>query len=285
MGAADPRTLRPMHPDPQRYLDWLADHSVRVRVPSDLQRLADHRGPLVVGAGPLRHLEVPGCDAIEEVRDPAAGLAADHATEVVAHGINHPLVRVRGREAWDLGCGTGTLMVVAARAGAARVLGTDVDSAALDLARQTLARAEVEAELVETTLMDAIAPDRRADLLIVNLPHKPVPEGFDLTACQNGGPDGVTVHGALAEQLVDRLAPDGQMVFSLHSLPHPDLLRRYAEELDLSLLAWRRRYFHGDEYGALRDEFRRRTEAGTSLVFEEDGEEYLLCALWVGGRR
>lgn len=284
MGAAGPRTLRAMHPDPQRYLDWLAAHGVAVRAPSDLPRLADHRGPLIVGAEPLRQLEVPG-GTIEEVRDPASGLAADHATEVVAHGIHHPLVRVRGREAWDLGCGTGTLMVVAARAGAARVLGTDVDDAALELARQTLARAGVDAELVETTLMDAIAPDRRADLLIVNLPHKPVPEGFDLTGCQNGGPDGGTVHAALADQLADRLAPDGQMVFSLHSLPHPDLLRRYAEELDLTMLAWRRRYFHGDEYGALRDVFRERTAAGTSLVFEEDGEEYLLCGLWVGGRR
>lgn len=275
----------PVPPELRRYLDWLASHGVAPQVTPEPPRLADHDALLIDDAGPLRTLEIPGCGAIEEVRDKATGLAADHATELLAHCLSDPRVNLAGREAWDIGCGTGVLMAAAARLGARPVLGTDVDPKALELAQQTLTRSGVAGELIESPLMDAIPSGRRADVLMVNLPHKPVPAGYALLGAQNGGEDGVAVHSLMRAQLAERLRPGGQMVFSQHSLPHPRMLAHYAQELDLTLLAWRRRYIQPGEYGTLHDVFRQRAAAGTSLLFKDEDREYLLSAAWLGDRQ
>ena len=47
----------------------------------------------------------------------------------------------------------------------------------------------------------------------------------------------------------------GRVLFFLHSLPSPNLLRAYADAFDLTLLAWKRRYFLPDEYGPLMSVF------------------------------
>lgn len=72
------------------------------------------------------------------------------------------------RDVIDVGCGTGTLSVALARAGA-RVVGIDGDEAILDRARAKAAEAGVELEL-RTGLADALpAADASADAVVCSL--------------------------------------------------------------------------------------------------------------------
>ncbi len=263
-----------MDQDLNRYVMWLQEHGVPFELGLPAAKLPDHDGDLISQDG-----------SAYEHRDADAGIAADHATEMVATCLARPEVNAAGRDVWDIGCGTGVLMVAAAHAGAASVSGTDVDPRALELARDTLREAQVDGELFETSLMDAVPADRPADLLIANLPHKPCPSGYELPTSQRGGPDGSLPHTALAAAADHRLRPGGQVVFFLHSLPDPRLLQTYAEAFDLTLLAWKRRYLQPGEYAVLLPMFEERVRDGSSLILERDGRSFLIACTWLATKR
>jgi len=269
-------------PELERYLDWLASHGVAFAVAPDLVRDPDHDGPLVVGAEPERRWSWPGLPPVVEHRDPAAGLAADHATDAVARLLARR--RVVG-DAWDIGVGTGVLAVVAALAGARSVLATDVDEPVLALARRTVAASGRTIDLRAGSLLAAVPADARADLVIANLPHKPVPDGWPLRIAQAGGEQGDAVHGAFVDQAAPRLAPGAVVTMFLHSLPTPRLLRRYVAHFDLTLHSWKRRYFQHGEYGRLQDLFLARSERGESLVLREGDRAFLVAGVWRAVRR
>jgi release factor glutamine methyltransferase len=262
------------------YLGWLRGHGVRFDVAPDLHRAADHRGRPLEGAEDRRPIALPGAAPFVEHRDPAAGLAADHATFMLAEAIARAGLVRPGTRFWDIGCGTGVLAVHAALMGARAVVATDVDPHALALAQRTAHEANVAVRFAEGSLLAPVPADLRADVVAANLPHKPVPPGYDLPRGQHGGVDGDDVHGAFAEQAAARLPQGACVCFFLHSLPHPRLLLRYQDRFALTLVAWKRRFFAENEYGPLHAHFEARHESGTSYVLQ-DGGPHLIATTWI----
>jgi release factor glutamine methyltransferase len=89
------------------------------------------------------------------------------SSEVLAAEIER--MQLGGRSVLDVGCGTGVLALVAARAGAV-VTAIDVNP---DAVRTTIANAAANCltvEVVQSDLFEAL-PDRRFDLVVVNPPY------------------------------------------------------------------------------------------------------------------
>lgn len=276
-----------MDPELAAWLAWLGAAGVRMTVSERLVRDADARGPGAAGDDRMGPFEAGARGPFVEHRDPAAGRRADHATASVVAALEALEPGVRDQVVWDVGCGTGVLAAAAVRCGAAHVVGTDIDAQVLPLARATVAAAG-------GTLATYAGPDVRGvpaheatpDLILANLPHKPADCGPWVPVSQAGGPDGCTAHEALVEHALRRLAPDGRIVFFLHSLPSPRLLRTYAERCTLELVRWKLRWIGRGEYGPAAEGFRQRARAGTSLLVRgSGGREGFVAGVWVARRR
>lgn len=271
-----------MDADLARYLDWLRGTGVKFDVAKDLVRDEDHDGPLVEGDEELRPVELAGIAPFVEHRDPAAGLAADHATLSLARAL---LPRLDlGARFWDIGCGTGVLAVAAGLKGASALVATDVDERAITLARRTAADSNISVRFCHGALLDAVPQGLGADVVAANLPHKPCPPGSALPVGQRGGPDGSEPHATFAAQAAARLAPGALVCFWLHSLPDPRLLRAYAA-FDLTLASWKRRFLQPGEYADVLPHFLDRARKGTSYVAEAGGRRFLVGGVWLARRR
>jgi hypothetical protein len=271
--------------DLQRYLDWLEGHGTRFRVAEDLWQDSDHRGPLIVGDGETRAIELPGLPPFVEHRDPGSGLAADHATIFLARTLLGGGHLARGGRFWEIGCGTGVLAVMAGLAGARTIIATDIDARPLTLARRTAADANIAVTFCRGSLLEPVPLQAVAEVVTANLPHKPVAAPHVLPPTQDGGPEGDRVHCAFASQAEARLPEGTRVFFFLHSLPHPRVLHCYHESFELTLLAWKRRFLGPREYGALQDHYVERAKAGTSFLVDRDGERHLMAGIWRMQRR
>jgi release factor glutamine methyltransferase len=267
------------------YLEYLRGHGVRFGVAGDLWRLPDHDGPLVTGTEDVRPIELDGIPPFVEHRDVANGLCADHASGAVARTLLRAELIPQACRFWDVGCGTGVLATVAGLAGARVILASDVDPRVIALAKRTASEAGVNVQFLRGSLLEPYPPEARAEVVIANLPHKPVPRALGLVLAQDGGEDGAFVHTAFVDQAAPRFAPGTHVCFFLHSLPDPRLLRRYAEDFDLTLLGWKRRYLQPGEYGPLQDHFVERARRGDSFLVEEDGRRHLVAGVWKAVRR
>ncbi len=271
-----------MNPDLARYLDWLRGHGIRFDVAKDLVRDDDHDGPLALGDEGMRPVELPGIAPFVEHRDPAAGLAADHATFSLARAL---LPRLElGARFWDIGCGTGVLAVAAGLKGASAIVATDVDERAIALARRTAADSNISIRFCHGVLVEAVPANLGADLVAANLPHKPCPPGGNLPLSQRAGEDGADVHAVFAAQAAARLAPQALVCFWLHSLPDPRLLKAYAA-FDLSLASWKRRFLQPGEYKDVLPYFLDRARRGASYIAEASGRRFLVGGVWLARRR
>ncbi|MCG1041141.1 class I SAM-dependent methyltransferase [Mycetohabitans sp. B8] len=83
-----------------------------------------------------------------------------------------PLPKGADALAFDIGTGTGVIAALLARRGVRRVIATDVDSRALDCARENVARLGLSAQ-VEVVLADLFPLSRRAPLVVCNPPWVP----------------------------------------------------------------------------------------------------------------
>ena len=264
------------------YLDWLRSHGVAFEVAKDLVRDEDHDGPLVEGDEEMRPIELPGIAPFVEHRDPAQGLAADHATISLARAL---LPRLDlGARFWDIGCGTGVLAVAAGLKGASAIVATDVDERAITLARRTAADANVNVRFSHGVLLEAVPARLEADFVAANLPHKPCPPSGGLPLSQRAGEDGAEIHAAFAAQAAARLKPGAVVGFWLHSLPDPRLLDAY-RAFDLTLASWKRRFLARGEYADVLPWFLDRAKRGTSYVAEAEGRLFLVGGSWLARRR
>jgi 2-polyprenyl-3-methyl-5-hydroxy-6-metoxy-1,4-benzoquinol methylase len=261
------------------YLEWLRAAGVRFTIAPSLLRPPDHDGPLLDPSGQsvrrwAHHVARP----FDEHREPGRHLGADHATESVLEALQREPI-APGSSVWDIGCGTGVLAVAAGLAGG-RVVATDIHAACLALARRTAESAGVAIDLRLGPLLDPLRPDETADLVLANLPHKPVPAETSLALSQNGGPDGDLVHRQLVAQIRTRLRPGSRVLFFLHSLPVPALLRDYEQVARLELVSLKRRRLAEGEYGPLQDLFMERAAAGLAWMGQDEGGRFLAAGVW-----
>jgi 23S rRNA G2445 N2-methylase RlmL len=140
--------------------------------------------------------------------------AASHPTVAAA------LARVAGRRdgdvVWDPFCGSGAELIERARlGGVARLFGSDLDSRALDAARQNLAAAGVEAELA---LADALVHHPPAVTLILTNP----PLGRRIRGDVGGLLERFAVHAARV------LEPGGRLVWITPAMARTERAARRA---------------------------------------------------------
>lgn len=157
---------------------------------------------------------------IVEHADPGHGIGADHATEMSAFALLASRRFLRGKRVCEVGCGTGALCVLAAKLGASEVLGIEVDARALELSRRTAAANGVEAAFRKGDLLRGVRG--RFDVLIANLPQKPVPAGMRLPSAHDGGLGGLSLLRRFLRQASRRLASGGRLYLFLHSLAAPE---------------------------------------------------------------
>ena len=96
-----------------------------------------------------------------------------------------------GMEVFDLGCGSGILSIAAARLGAARVVGLEIDSVAVNAARQNVHENGVgeSVRVIEGTLPNPAVAPASFDLAVANISAKVVSElaGELVKAVRPGG--------------------------------------------------------------------------------------------------
>jgi SAM-dependent methyltransferase len=111
----------------------------------------------------------------------------------------------------DLGCGAGTLALLAASRGAPRAVGVDLSSRAISLAR---VNARLNASAAEFREGDLLAPVRgeRFDLALSQPPYVPLPAGVAPTVYLHGGARGDELAVRFAAALPAALAPGGRAV-------------------------------------------------------------------------
>lgn len=208
--------------------------------------------------GPRRHEFA--CGAI--VEHGPGHLLADHATRFI---LDHLRVEP-GSVVAEPGCGTALMSLFAARAGAALVHATDLDPAAVALARHNAAANGLPA--VRPIVGDLLQPvPGPLDLVVALLPHKPAPRPFDPR--YHGGPDGTQWLLPLIEQSAARLRRGGRLVLYAHSIANPRRVREaFDAAFDVRVLGEKQRFFTREEFDALTpgtmahlEEMRRRGEA------------------------
>lgn len=120
---------------------------------------------------------------------------------------------VRGGETvLDYGCGSGILAITAAKLGAARVVGIDIDPQAVTAARDNALRNHVQARFC----LPDDAPPLRVDILVANILTNPLK--------------------ALAPLLAGRVRPGGQIVLSgILEAQTDEVIGAYAPWFDLAL--------------------------------------------------
>ncbi|MBU6459612.1 MAG: 50S ribosomal protein L11 methyltransferase [Proteobacteria bacterium] len=155
--------------------------------------------PLPSSEGPLIHLD-PGM---------AFGSGAHPTTRLCISWIDEHLVQ--GESVLDYGCGSGILAIVAARSGAGRVVGVDVDPMAISASRQNADLNKVKVEFVRPDA--SLAP---FDLLVANILANPL---IQLKSC-----------------FTSLVAPSGRIVLSgLLRNQASKLITSYAPEFDLDI--------------------------------------------------
>ena len=210
-------------------------------------------------------------------------LLSDHATRFV---LDHLTVQPGSRVA-EPGCGTGVLSVFAALAGAASVVGTDID-------RSVLAAARHNADLngvrnVSFILGNLLEPlGAGLDLVVALLPHKPAPGPFNHR--YYGGPDGTDLLIAAIRQSADRLVAGGRLVLYVNSIANPRrVAREFAQAFDVRHLGEKRRDFTRDEFDGLTPGMFAHLEAqrarGEAEFRSDDRGLYFMARLHEGRRR
>lgn len=109
----------------------------------------------------------------------------------------------------DVGCGPGSLALVAAARGARRVLGTDINPRAIAMAKFNARWSELDAEFRVGDLLEP-ASGERFDLVVSQPPYISHPPGVASVTFLHGGLRGDSIFLRLMEGLAGALAEDGE---------------------------------------------------------------------------
>jgi ribosomal protein L11 methyltransferase len=150
--------------------------------------------------------EAPRPEAVNIVLDPglAFGTGSHPTTRLCLAWLADHL---RGGETvLDYGCGSGILAITAAKLGAARVVGVDIDLQAVSAARDNAQRNHVQAEFC----LPQDAPTVQADILVANILTNPLRALAPLLAARVRAGGRIVLSGILesqAEEIVAAYAP------------------------------------------------------------------------------
>jgi len=145
------------------------------------------------------------------------------------HAVEAALVVIEpGMTVVDVGCGSGAIAITLALETRARVIGTDVSEAALQVAAENARRLGARVELVAADLLDSIS---RADVIVSNPPYVP---SVDETVLQRevrdfephvalfGGPTGLELYRRLVADAPRILKNGGYLILELgYNLAEP----------------------------------------------------------------
>ncbi len=225
-----------------------------------------------------------GAGKILEARSPRVG--ADHAGWLLGEVIARDRTDIAGKVVWEVGCGSGVLAALCAKLGAREVWATDVDEEALSLAAETARLNGVSVKVAKASLMEAEWAIR-PDVVVANLPQKPVPPGMSIAVANDGGPDGTRLIVPFLEQASRRIAPGGRLYCFHHSLTcDPPILELLLGSFEILRVRTRSRIFYADEFPHLLAYWLSRRESGL-CTFDDlgQGRYSFLCAALTCVRR
>jgi release factor glutamine methyltransferase len=180
------------------------------------------REPLqyIVGRQPFRELDLEVEPAVLIPR-PETEVLVDHVLEAVREqGAD-------GRTALDIGTGSGAIALSLAFEGSfASVVATDVDPAALAVARRNRAAAGLDdrVELRQGSLFEPLAASERFDVIVSNPPYvaeseeatlEPEVREWEPRAALFAGPEGLDVLRRIAEEAPAHLGPSGLLALEV----------------------------------------------------------------------
>jgi ribosomal protein L11 methyltransferase len=177
--------------------------------------------------------EAPGAGEVEVVLDPgmAFGTGTHATTALCLAAISAWLEARPGARVFDVGTGSGLLAIAARKLGAGRVVGSDNDPVAVQVARENAARNGAEVELTTDDVPQVRGP---FDLVVANILANTLVELAPAIAAQVAEGGVVLLSGILAHQ-------EGEVreAYLAHGLsPAPEIDRTEGE---WSLVALRRR--------------------------------------------
>lgn len=160
------------------------------------------------------HLEPPEPDAVNLILDPglAFGTGTHATTALCLEWLDkYPPA---GLSVLDFGCGSGVLGLAALKLGAKAVTGVDIDEQALLASRDNLERNQLSSEAFTLFYPGELTPGSSFDLVLANILAGPLVE--------------------LVDQLISRLAPQGQLVLSgILDERAGDVVAAYQERTDV----------------------------------------------------
>lgn len=200
--------------------------------------------------------------------------------------IAERLPDLHGRTCADVGTGTGILAIVAKFNGASRVIATEINGDALDLARENAIANGVEQGMVfvRGEILDPVPGDEALDVIIGNpaaLPMRTPPSGL---SAYYAGQDGRSMVERIIDQASARLRPGGELWMvhtSLVDLPASERLladKGFSFRIQDSKVLKFRPFYERDWIEEL--------DGGTHRLFQViDGDPYETINLLVATRR
>jgi len=158
--------------------------------------------------------------------------------------VHEVLAPFAGRELLDVGCGVGVLAVLAAKAGALRVVATDINPVAVTNALANVLRHRVadRVEIRQGDLFEPIQEDEKFDLVFWNCPFHFVHADAKLTMLQRAAFD--PGYGAIRRYILEGhryVKPRGALFLQFSSsFGRQDLIQRFVREAGLRTQVRRR---------------------------------------------
>lgn len=266
------------------YLKFLRKSEVAFSLSEFLHKENDQEGnEIPPGLSPHTY-KLPSGRVIIEHFDRDAGLGADHATVSVAKELDQMGDVLGGKIVIEIGCGTGVLAMVASSYGA-KVIGTDICQRSINYAQKNSKENDIPVEFLLGSLLNPVKNNQQVDLFIANLPHKPCSSTHALSLAHAGGLEGDHHFINVLPECVRRQSTGGQLIFFMHSLPNPQLLKAISKNYTLEIRSWKLRWKHPEESSQNWRHYQSRHGNELSYLHIEDDRKAMVCCVWLCTRK